>query len=366
MADAKGHRRAPIVLLVMVLAVALLPLAGRADITRTQVETACANSRAQLDEYRAAQKAFEDSAIAYENALAAVAVVERKQASVEGSVESHQAELEAIEREIEERAVELYMRGGFSTPGLLFSASNVSDVLTSSEFLNVASSDGQRTLSELLAAKGDLDRFGVQLEANREELQQVEDQRKVAMDNQQAAMNAEQAAYAKLSGRCQQLTVAFDAQEKAKAAAAAAAARRAASGSPQVLSGFICPITPGRTSFIDSWGFPRPGGRRHKGTDMFAARGEATFAVDSGTARTGSNSLGGKVVWLKSDTGPTFYYAHLDGFAFSGSQRVTKGQTVGYVGNTGNAITTAPHLHFEIRINGSPINPYPTLKTVCR
>ena len=109
------------------------------------------------------------------------------------------------------------------------------------------------------------------------------------------------------------------------------------------------------------FGVDRDGGRRaHHGIDIFAPRGTPVLAATDGTVRSISpNELGGNVVWL-SDTerGQTLYYAHLDRQIVTAGQSVERGDTLGFVGNTGNARTTAPHLHFGIyRRPEGPIDP---------
>jgi murein DD-endopeptidase MepM/ murein hydrolase activator NlpD len=82
-------------------------------------------------------------------------------------------------------------------------------------------------------------------------------------------------------------------------------------------------------------------------------------AVAGGIARTGTNRLGGTVVWVYAPAeGRTFYYAHLDRHAIGGVAMVAAGDVLGYVGNTGNARTTPPHLHFGIYDDGA-IDPWP-------
>lgn len=107
------------------------------------------------------------------------------------------------------------------------------------------------------------------------------------------------------------------------------------------------------------WGDPRDGGRRqHEGVDIFADRGTPALAVADGrVTRTGNGGLGGKTVWLRA-RGKAIYYAHLDSINTHMGQGVSAGDTLGFVGNTGNARTTPPHLHFGIYDRGAT-NPLP-------
>jgi murein DD-endopeptidase MepM/ murein hydrolase activator NlpD len=133
--------------------------------------------------------------------------------------------------------------------------------------------------------------------------------------------------------------------------------------------GWLCPIA-GPVSFIDSWGAPRSGGRTHKGVDMFAKRGTPVVAPVSGTVEHRSNRIGGLSFHLWGDEGTYYYGTHLDAYGpITGS--VGAGTVVGYVGDTGNARGTSPHLHFEIhpgRERGdppAPVNPTPAVDAAC-
>ena len=115
----------------------------------------------------------------------------------------------------------------------------------------------------------------------------------------------------------------------------------------------------------NSWGDARDGGRRrHKGIDIFAPKGTGIVAVADGIiSYLGDQPKGGLCLWLTTENGTSFYYAHLDRWAaglYEGME-VRSGDLLGYVGNTGNAKTTPPHLHFGVNDNDEMVNPYPIL-----
>jgi len=128
--------------------------------------------------------------------------------------------------------------------------------------------------------------------------------------------------------------------------------------------GYVFPVF-GESSFTDDYGAPRAVTGWHHGNDIFAATGTPVLAVADGTlSRVGINTLGGNRLWLTDEAGNEFYYAHLSAYApatISGA-RVRAGQVIAFVGNTGQAITTPPHLHFEVHPRGGDsVNPYPYL-----
>ncbi|HUH06899.1 MAG TPA: M23 family metallopeptidase [Egibacteraceae bacterium] len=136
---------------------------------------------------------------------------------------------------------------------------------------------------------------------------------------------------------------------------------------PVVVDGKVCPVG-APNGFIDSWGYPRSGGRTHKGVDMFAAHGTPLYAVADGVIkRVFTNRLGGLSIDLIDSDGNRYYYAHLSAAIASGGQHVRAGDVIGAVGNTGNARGTPPHLHWQFHPgNGPPVNPYPLAVALCR
>lgn len=144
-------------------------------------------------------------------------------------------------------------------------------------------------------------------------------------------------------------------------------------GSQIYVEGVVFPIQwPYEVPLIDSWGFPRMTGTAdahwHEGIDLFAPAGTPLLATERGiVTKIGSGRLGGLRLWLRGESGTDWYYAHLSAFApkLSEGQVVEAGELLGYVGNTGNAVGTPPHLHMQVHPNGGdPVNPYPLLKVV--
>jgi LysM repeat protein len=127
--------------------------------------------------------------------------------------------------------------------------------------------------------------------------------------------------------------------------------------------GWLCPVK--EATFFNDWGFPRSGGRFHEGNDLFAPRGTPIVAPVSGILHQVVGEIGGYQFNLEGDDGHLYIGSHMDRFAKDG--RVQAGDVIGYVGDSGNALGSRPHLHFEIHADGeNAVNPYPALADACR
>jgi murein DD-endopeptidase MepM/ murein hydrolase activator NlpD len=144
---------------------------------------------------------------------------------------------------------------------------------------------------------------------------------------------------------------------------------RSIGAQPHLVARVLAPFPiAGPAHYTDDWGLPRhgPPPHAHEGCDIFAERGTPVIATMDGVVgrMTTTSPLGGTSLRLTTPSGTYFYYAHLDRFApllVAGSQ-VRAGDVVGFVGNTGNAATTVPHLHFEIHPRGgAAVPPVPYL-----
>jgi len=123
-------------------------------------------------------------------------------------------------------------------------------------------------------------------------------------------------------------------------------------------SQWVCPVRSPR--YFNDWGYPRGGGFRfHEGNDLFVSRGTEVRAPVSGKVVQKQGNIGGNQVNLSGSDGIVYLNSHLDSYGKSG--HVNAGDVIGYVGTTGNARGSSPHLHFGMYFNGYSINPYPSL-----
>lgn len=163
---------------------------------------------------------------------------------------------------------------------------------------------------------------------------------------------------------------------KAKSPAATDPDKKPSRAVDDVLAGrrLVVPVEGVRPSQLrDTFHEGRGTGRRHQAIDIMAPRGTPVLAADEGrVAKISSNRGGGLSAYLLDPSGRlVYYYAHLDGYApgLHEGQAIKRGQLIGYVGSTGNAPESAPHLHFAVLLmaqerrwwGGEALNPYAAL-----
>ena len=270
-----------------------------------------------------------------------------------------------LTKDVVERAQELYMSGGAGAVQALLAADDFGDFADRAEMLS-------------RVAEEEADVF-VALERNNSELEQLEaqlDADSKALASTLAALEEENA---ELQGKLASVTdeykdlkaqIARERAAEAEAAAAAAAAQPTSSGTPTVTvptvstNGKTCPVA-GPVSFIDSWGYPRSGGRSHEGVDMMADYGTPVVAITSGSITfAGYGSSAGNWQILSGNDGNSYWYMHNQQNLVNGGA-VRAGQQIATVGDTGNAVGI-PHLHFEFHPGGGgPVNPYPLAASLC-
>jgi peptidoglycan LD-endopeptidase LytH len=279
-------------------------------------------------------------------------------------VEKKRSELEEanyqLTKDVVARAQELYMSGGSGA---------VEALLASEDFGDFA--DRAEMLSRVAEEEGDV---FVALERNNSELEQLEKQ--LAADSKALAgtLAALEDENAELQSKLASVTDEYKDLKaqiaRERAAEAAAAAAQPTGGGPTAdvptvsTNGKTCPVA-GPVSFIDSWGYPRSGGRTHEGVDMMADYGTPVVAIVSGSITyAGYGDSAGNWQILSGSDGNTYWYMHNQQNTVNGGA-VKAGQQIATVGDTGNA-TGIPHLHFEFHPGGGgPVNPYPLVASLC-
>ena len=295
---------------------------------------------AARDAVTAAVEALDRARRAAAEQSAEVARLTGELSSLESAGREAVAAAAAARRDLRERAVTAYLVGDLDVRLALVDADDVADLGVARNYVGAVAAANERAVRRHERLSQGLDRDQLRLADGLADASQ-------ALGAGTAAVRT---AFAELFERVRELE-AYEA------------------GAQAYIDGFAFPVA-GDTEFIDSWGFPRMMGTAsahwHQGTDVFAAYGTPLIAAEDGVLeRIGVASLGGNKLWVRGESGTEYYYAHLAAFApgIVEGQRVAAGEVVGFVGDTGNARGTSPHLHFEIHPGGiGPINPYPILK----
>ncbi len=258
------------------------------------------------------------------------------------------AQIGRIEERLVRRAVIAFENGPASTIDLLLSSGSFTEFSDRLEFIgSMAQSDADLVIEQEVAT--------VQLQREREDL--------VALSQRQTETAAE------LQGARAQVARSLDAaqrrynvildQYRDEQRALNILGQSILPGAPLER----CPVA-GPNSFVDSFGWPRSGGRTHQGIDLISPYGTPVVAAHSGVVTHSSSSLGGIQAYVRASSGTYTFYAHLSGYS-SASGSVSAGTVIGYVGSTGNAGSTN-HLHFEYHPGGGgAVNPYQMLLAVC-
>jgi murein DD-endopeptidase MepM/ murein hydrolase activator NlpD len=339
-----GKNRSALASLLILGLIVLSPSAG-AQSTAEQLEAA----KARLADI---ESAAAEATAKYERANSALITTRDEMDATQRAMKSAQERITGLHDQLDDRAREAYQQGIQSTWEVLLEARSFTEFSDRLVYLEKLAQDDADLATRVAVLAEELRRH----EAN---LGRLEEEQQKATEE---AERQKQIVYDKLA-EAQALREELQKQLDIELAASAAFSGNAP-GSIATVSGAAlqaCPA-PG-TSFSDSFGAPRSGGRSHAGVDMMGGYGSPVYAALPGTVSTSSSSLGGNQAYVYSDGGTYTFYAHLQGFA-DASGSVAAGTLIGYIGDTGNA-TGTPHLHFEYHPGGSLVNPTPYVAAVC-
>ncbi|HHV16796.1 MAG TPA: peptidoglycan DD-metalloendopeptidase family protein [Gelria sp.] len=291
-----------------------------------------------------------------------IAFLEKSIAKTEEDIKVSEEALAEQSDILSERLVFIYEEGGdVSYLEVLLSATDIKEFLTRYDFLNMIVEQDVELIKEINKEKKELALKKCDLEIKQKELMNIQ----TSQISQKEILDSQKEEKQKLLGNVRQekkaLEQALDELERTSRQLETII-RQYQSGSTgsQVGTGVFTWPTPGYTQRTSPYGMrlhPILGERRmHTGIDIKAPMGATIVAADSGTVMfAGWMSGYGQVIIIDHANGLSTLYAHQSSFLVSKGTNVSKGQAIGKVGSTG--WSTGPHLHFEVRINGTPTNP---------
>lgn len=303
-------------------------------------------------------------------------LIEDKAEELEKAEAAEQAQYELYRKRV--RAME--EEGSYTYLDILFQCRSLSDVLSAIDMIGEIMDSDKRLFEEYKAARETTEQVKAEYEATLAQLsdkQETLEAEKAELEEQIAAavevinqlqddIDAAKAEYAKAAAAeaaAQASINAIIAQMQAEEEAArqeAAQNNQQYTGTGSTATGtyiWPCPSSTYVTSAFGMRDHPLFGDERpHSGIDIAGSAGSEVLAADSGTVAVATYSSSyGNYVTIYHSNGDYTLYAHMSSLAVSAGQSVTQGDVIGYVGSTGWA--TGPHLHFEIRVNGSTVDP---------
>jgi murein DD-endopeptidase MepM/ murein hydrolase activator NlpD len=286
-----------------------------------------------------------------------------------------QGQRDTANEEAQRWALEAYMGGGTAQPSIAFNASAVSDWSVGVAYLEVLTRHSQSAADRYarLVAKGEAQAESIRdvegviadevseiqdlgrtigemqtdLDRRRSELLATYEEQSVLLDRFDAQIDEFEGELASLARE----------ESAIRAQIAAAAAPKTSTEVTTSSSGFVRPVPGAISSGYGVRIHPITGTKRmHNGVDMNASQGDPIRAVKAGSVILASVKGGyGNTVMIDHGGGMVTLYAHQSRIGVSVGQKVSAGAVIGYIGSTGDS--TGPHLHFEVRINGNPVNP---------
>jgi septal ring factor EnvC (AmiA/AmiB activator) len=280
-------------------------------------------------------------------------------ATIQANIAANEAELAAAEAELSrwqgilsERVVAMYKEGNTVALDVLLECDDFETFVNSYDWMSrIGNHDAEAILAtqNLLA---DIQARRAQLESDKAAYQSYQSSLQSQKSSIQSKLNEQKA-----------ILAGIDAEVASMLSSRYGGGGGGGGWNIGPVNGLYFPVA-GPHSYVNDWGAPRSVGRTHKGCDVMANYGTPCVAITSGRVVQRSGGNAGLYIFLYGDNGHLYYYMHLQGFAASG--RVSAGQVIGYVGDTGNA-RGCPHLHFEFHPNGGgPVNPYPLLVAIDR
>jgi murein DD-endopeptidase MepM/ murein hydrolase activator NlpD len=279
--------------------------------------------------------------------------------ATEKQISLQQQEMEKQAKLLSDRLVFIYEQGECSYLEVLLCANDIKDFLSRFDMLNSIVAQDKDLINSINSKKRDLDMKKSDLEVKKRELQVVQESQEGKKQVLAAQLNDKKIVLTDVQQEKEKFAQALEELEQASRQAEAMIRKLQGTGGSVGTGSYTWP-TPGYTSITSPFGMryhPILKTRKlHTGVDIGAPNGVKILAADSGTVIF-SGWLGayGQAIIIDHGAGISTLYGHQSELLVGEGDGVTKGQTIGRVGSTG--WSTGPHLHFEVRTNGTPVNP---------
>lgn len=339
----------------------------KADAKKQEAQTKLDNVKKEREKSLASQEALEHELIELQNKVnklnEEISETDKKLSAEEKKLNEATERADKQYESFKERFRILCEEGPVTYLELLFSAKNFCDFVDKIEIATEISENDKNVFDEMEAVK-------LEIEASRNQILELKQAQVASKDNlsqQKSKLNAkqeEQKRYIQsLESDAKAYQKVIDDEEKAMEALknkiSSSLSSSSGKGKTYVGGEFMWPSS---CTLITSQFSPRRKNpvsgvyKKHTGVDIGASYGSAVLASNGGTVTlAGRNSGYGNCIVIDHGGGKATLYAHLSSIGVSAGQTVSKGQQIGKVGSTGNS--TGPHLHFEILINGTAVNP---------
>ncbi len=332
------------------------------------------------EKLRVIQENLDAAKAAYESISSQIGETDKKIADTQSELEKAQAHLSKREVVLSRRIRDIYMNGQLNYLDVIIGAKDFNDFATRVELLRRVVNSDLELISSIREERDKIDEAKKILEEERQRLATLQTEaeaKKTEIEQHKAEQQAilrkaetdkatAEEAYVELEASSNQIAQMLREREAARQAAQAAAASGGSSGggdddsSYQPVSGSGQMIWPVNGVITSPFGYRTHPifGRQilHSGIDIGVDEGTPVHAADGGVVvEAGWISGYGYCVIIDHGNGTSSLYGHNSSLAVSSGQAVSQGQVIAYAGSTGNS--TGPHVHFEVRVGGEPVDP---------
>jgi murein DD-endopeptidase MepM/ murein hydrolase activator NlpD len=298
---------------------------------------------------------YDAAVVAHDDALTKMKSAQEREAAAEERIRELQAELGT-------RAQHMYRQGPGSFLDVVFGAQSFNEFITAVDLMNRVNTHDAELVAETKIVRAEAEAARIEYTEMERVAAEKQEQIGTLKTQKQATAVEMQAQVDQLSREAEDLRIEEEAAaERARELAEQYARQTANGGSPvdPSLIGNVPPLThpcPGNYGITSYFGYRTFDGIFHKGVDFGAATGTPIYAAAAGTvAYSGWENMSGNVVYIVHGNGVRTVYGHASALHVSTGQTVAAGQLIASVGSTGYA--TGPHLHFQLEISGTAVDP---------